>query len=564
MPDYDVLIRDGMVIDGTQSPRFRADVGIRDGRVAAIGRLSRASTAREIDASGLIVAPGFIDLHTHYDAQVFWDPHCTTSGWHGVTSVTVGNCGFGLAPVAPDARERAMQSLTRVEAIPIAAMREALPWDWTDFPSFVASLARTPKAMNLMVFAPLSPLLIEVMGLERAKAGELPTDAEHARLRALLHEAMDAGACGWSAQVMPPDGPQAFQLDFDGTPMVTDLMHDETCLQLAEVLSERNQGFIQATLALADPLHQVKLIERIAEVSGRPYIFNAVHPLWMLPERHHETIAWLDDCRRRGLRVYGHATTSRVGQVFELESFNIWDADDAWRDATLGTHDEQKAKFADPERRAALRAAIVSTTLPIASAKILAVARPEHAKYEGKTVEEAATMMGAPHPVDAMLDLAVAEDLETVFSVGGSNDFPGAVEDVLAHEFLMPGFSDGGAHTKTFTAGRFTTEIIAEFVRDLEMCSLEHAHWRLSTLPAHVAGLPDRGTLEVGKAADVIVYDLENLEVLPVEKVHDLPGGEWRRIQRARGYRHVLVNGEPTLEDDAEAPGRAGRLLRSQ
>jgi len=552
-----------MVVDGTQSPRYQADVGIRDGAIAAIGRLSNARGRREVDASGMIVAPGFIDLHTHYDAQVFWDPHCTASGWHGVTTVTVGNCGFGLAPVTAEARERAMLSLTRVEAIPLAAMRAALPWDWTDFPSFMASLKAIPKAMNLMVFAPLSPLLIEVLGLERAKAGECPTDVEHRRMRELMHEAMDAGACGWSTQIMPPEGPQAFQLDFDGSPMVTDLMHGETCLQLAEVLAERNEGFIQATLALADPVYEMELIEQIAKASARPYLFNAVHPLWIRPESHHKKIAWLDDCRRRGLRVYGHATASRVGQVFELENFNIWDADDAWREAAMGTHEEQKTKFADPARRAALRAAIVSTTMPIVTTRIVEVTRPENKQYEGKTAEEAAAMMGVPHAVDAILDLAVAEDLKTVFSVGGSNDFPGAVEDVMNHEFLLPGFSDGGAHTKTFTAARFTTEVISEFVRDLEMCSLEHAHWRLSTLPAHIAGLQDRGTLEVGKAADVIVYDLENLEVLPVEVAHDLPGGEWRRIQRARGYRAVFVNGELTLEDDKVADGRSGQMLRS-
>lgn len=563
MEEYDVLIKNGMIVDGTQSPRYRADVGILGGIIVAIGRLSNARATREIDAEGMIVAPGFIDLHTHYDAQVFWDPHCTASGWHGVTTVTVGNCGFGLAPVAPEARERAMLSLTRVEAIPLAAMREALPWDWTDFASFMASLERIPKAMNLMVFAPLSPLLIEVLGLERAKAGERPTDAEHRRLRKLMHEAMDAGACGWSTQIMPPEGPQAFQLDFDGTPMVTDLMHGETCLQLAEVLAERNEGFIQATLALEDPIYEMKLIEQIAEASGRPYLFNAVHPLWMRPESHRHKITWLDDCRRRGLRVYGHATASRVGQVFELENFNIWDASDAWREATMGTHEEQKAKFADPIRRAMLRTAIVSTTMPIVSTRIVEVALPENKQYEGKTAVEAASMMGVSHAVDAILDLAVAEDLKTVFSVAGSNDFPDAIEDVMGHEFLIPGFSDGGAHTKTFTAARFTTEIISEFVRDLEMCSLEHAHWRLSTLPAHVAGLRNRGTLEVGKAADVIVYDLENLEVLPVEVVHDLPGNEWRRIQRARGYRAVFVNGELTLEDDKVIDGRPGQMLRS-
>ena len=174
---------DGMVVDGTRMPRFRADIGIKDGRIAKIGRLRATDAAKTIDASGLIVAPGFVDLHTHYDAQLFWDPYCSISSWHGVTSVVIGNCGFGFAPVRPESRERAMLTMTRVEAIPYASMKAGMPWDWTTFPEFLDSIDRRPKAVNILPYVPVSPLLTWVMGMEEAKTRP-PTERRRARFAA--------------------------------------------------------------------------------------------------------------------------------------------------------------------------------------------------------------------------------------------------------------------------------------------------------------------------------------------------------------------------------------------
>src|SRR5258705_1637459 len=197
---YDVVVKDGLIFDGTGAPRVRGDVGITAGRIAAIGRVDASDAGEVIDAHGMHIAPGFVDLHTHYDAQVFWDPYLTLSGWHGITSVAIGNCGFGFAPVEPELRESAMRSMTRVEAIPYDSMRLGMPWDWVTFPEYLDSLDATPKALNVLPYVRVDPMLVHVLGLHDAKAGRRPTDEEHARLAKMLHESMDAGGCGWSAQ----------------------------------------------------------------------------------------------------------------------------------------------------------------------------------------------------------------------------------------------------------------------------------------------------------------------------------------------------------------------------
>src|SRR5439155_6365463 len=239
MPEFDLVVKNGLVVDGTGAPRFRDDIGIKEGRIAKIGHIPPHEAAKVIDADGLIAAPGFIDLHTHYDAQIFWDPYLTISGWHGVTSVVIGNCGFGFAPVRKQDAERAMLTMVRTEAIPLASMQVALKFGWETYPQFLDTLDRQPKGVNLLPYLPMNPLLGYVMGIEQSKTGRLPTDDEHTAMRRILHEAMDAGACGWSAQRLVPNGPSAVQRDFDGSPMNTDVMHDETCIEMAKVLSER-------------------------------------------------------------------------------------------------------------------------------------------------------------------------------------------------------------------------------------------------------------------------------------------------------------------------------------
>ena len=570
MAEFDTIIKGGTIVDGTRTPRYVSDLAIKDGRVAQIGGLRGSPAARVIDASGLIVAPGFVDLHTHYDAQIYWDPYCTLSGWHGLTSVVIGNCGFGFAPCEAKDQERAMLALTRNEAIPLGAMQLGMPWDWVTFPEFLDSVDRIPKAVNVISYVPLTPIYGWVMGWEEAKSRR-PTEEELKEMCRLVHVGMDVGACGWSAQVL---GPSSVQRDYDATPMITDLMTNEEILAFGQVLAERDDGFIE--LAYRETGEEgemieegtVKFFERLAQVAGRPVLYQAVQANVVDPEFHRQRIRWLEDCTRRGLRVYGQGNIHRNDIHLTFEDMNLFDDVPTWREVTLGTPAERKAKMQSPELRAALRAEWDSGTRPhsltqdaVANLVVLEVRDRKFEQYEGLKVAEIAANEGK-HVVDALLDLVVADNLKTEFFVNRGRDNAQYTGEVIRSPYVMAGASDGGAHVKFSTGGGFPTEMLAWLVRDKQEISLEEAHYKLSFLPAFLGGFHDRGFLREGAPADIVVYDLENLEMLPTEVAHDLPGGDWRRIQKAKGYRWTLVNGEVTLEDGKPTGTLSGKLLR--
>jgi N-acyl-D-aspartate/D-glutamate deacylase len=508
------------------------------------------------------VAPGFVDLHTHYDAQIFWDPYCTLSGWHGITSVAIGNCGFGFAPVEPELREYAMRSMTRVEAIPYESMRLGMPWNWVTFPEYLDSLDATPKALNVLPYVPVGPMLVHVLGLHDAKAGRMPTAHEHAQLAQMLHAAMDAGGCGWSAQRLPPTGPAAVQRDWDGTPMPTDVMNDETCRVLAAVLAARNQGVQQLTLTTHDIRHDLAHLEEIASISGRPLLHNVVQAFEDRPHVHRSAIQWLERCRERGIPVYGQGMTTDAGFTFTFEDWNLYDDSDAWMEATTGTTADRLHKLGDPSRRQGLKDRMPNVaTAPLETVTVLSPGSAETERFREMSVRQVADLE-SKHPVDAMLDIAVADGLRTTFFAAPPQGSSDLLREIVQYPHMLFGVSDGGAHTKFLTAGRYPTETLAQHVRDNEWITYEEAHRRLSGLPAQLAGFHDRGLLRLGGPADVVVYDASALAVGPSEVVEDLPGGEWRRIQRASGYHAVFVNGERILSDDTETGRHPGRLLR--
>ena len=670
MADYDIIIKGGTIVDGARTPRYTSDVAIKDGKIAQIGGLRGSTADQVLDAKGRIVAPGFVDLHTHYDAQIFWDPYCTLSGWHGVTSVALGNCGFGFAPSRVEDRDRAMLSMTRNEAIPYAAMKEGMPWNWVTFPEFIESLINTSKGVNCLTYVPLTPLYAWVMGWEEAKKRR-PTEAELEEMCRLINEAMDAGACGWSAQVL---GPNSVQRDYDGTPMITDLLSEHEVLTFAKILADRDEGFIElAYLNTGEegrPLGEDARIffEKVAETSQRPILYQTVTPNSVHPEQHRARIRWLESCAERGLRLYGQGNTRRGGFEMTFEDWNLFDDAPAWRDVTLGTKDERKAKMEDPEMRRRLKEEwdsgtrptqvipgsvgslivqtkntnidigatsdftklpatvsvgggnyflintrdgykLLSTLCPhqggtvgdegdmfvcdghgyqydkdggkcinaegfrmksyvvnVKDGRMIALVPDEKAAMSaevGQTVQQIADQEGK-HVIDALLDMVVEGDLATEFlAETQGRDAAQFTAEVLDSNLVVAGVSDGGAHVKFLTAGIYPTDMLCWLVRDEKMISLEDAHYKLSYLPAHFGGFKDRGAIREGAPADIVVYDLDKLEVLPSEVAEDLPGGEWRRIQKSKGYNWILVNGEITFKEGEPTGAMPGKLLRN-
>ncbi|MBV1932395.1 MAG: amidohydrolase family protein [Porticoccaceae bacterium] len=568
MSQYDRVIKGGTIIDGTRTrKRFVGDIGIKDGLIAKITEgkaIDPASADEVIDATGLNVVPGFVDLHTHYDGQLLWDPYLSCSSWHGVTSMAIGNCGFGFAPAHPEQRERLMLSMERVEAIPLACMKAGMDWDWETFPEWLDSLERRPKGVNVMSFVPLNPLMVYVMGIEDSKTRE-PTKEELAEMLRIMEESLDAGGVGYTMQRLG-DGFTSVQRDYDGTPMPTDTMSDELVLEFAKVLKGRGEGIIQLTQAKDDVVADLDFGTALAEASGCPVLWNAVQVNERHPHQHRRMLRFVDEAREKGLEVWMQAITTPNDLRFMLDDFNLFDGNGAWRDVTIGDVDTRISKMQDPELRAAVRedydhgsAPFVSG--PVSDLVIDSVTNKENEVYVGMTVAELGIAMDK-HPADAMLDLAISERLKTVFYVVPFNYDEGLLNEILQNEWTVPGLSDGGGHTKFLNYGRYPSSMIETLVRERGSYTLEEAHYRLAAMPAKAAGFNDRGTLEVGRAADIVVYDYENLKLLPTEIAHDLPGDEWRYVQKADGYRYIIVNGEPIYIDGECTGATPGKLLR--
>jgi N-acyl-D-amino-acid deacylase len=572
MAEFDIQIKGGTIVDGTRVPRYQGDIWIKDGKIAQIGGRSPGFAKKVIDAQGHIVAPGFVDLHTHYDAQIRWDPYCTISGWHGVTSVVLGNCGFGFAPCKPDFRDRSMLTMTRTEAIPYSAMKAGMNWDWETIPQYMESLNRAPKGVNVIQYMPTASLMTYVMGLDAAKTRPA-NEAERAEMAHLLDEGMDAGLCGFSIQRL---GVNSTQADFDGTPMVTDTMCDEDILNLARVLKKRDEGFIEITQGTTQTKNDLNFVETLAETAQRPLLWQAVAPARNNPEIHRRSLRWIAKNREKGLPIYGQAGTVRSGFAFSLENWNLYDYCPEWRELTVGSTEEKMAKMRNPELRAA---AVYATDNADNNFKALMNGLGGHPrrlvlqwvdnheeleKHVGKTLAQIG-MEENKHPVEAMLDLSLETNLKAEFlgpDRGFNADF--MAEIFTTSPYTFPGVSDGGAHTKFFTGGSFTTDFLRWMVRDTQKLTLEEAHYRMSALPAHAAGFRDRGMLREGLAADIVVYDLKGLDIEPDwvgEIVHDLPGGDWRRVQRSKGYHSIIVNGVETFSDGNCTGKTPGRLL---
>ncbi|WP_176590575.1 amidohydrolase family protein [Sphingobium sp. EM0848] len=557
---YDLIVRNGTIVDGTGAGRVVADLAVSDGRIVRIGDLGQQKALKEIDAMGRIVAPGVIDLHTHYDAPLHWDPYATSSSWHGTTSVVMGNCGFGYAPCRPEHRERYMMMMVNTEQVPYESQKQAINWEWESFPEWLAHLRAMKKGINVGMFLPLNPLLVYVKGDE--VKSRPTTDAERARMKQLLNEAMDAGASGFSLSLL---GNGNGHVDFDGTPVPTDVMDPEDAYCLAELLRERGDGIIQSLVQLRME-SRPDISEKLARISGRPVIHNVIMAVegsdnptpaqLELINRWKNTLDWVDRMEKEGLEIYLQSVTFRGWAEFKIEESTLFNAVPVFEEfSRCKTTSERMALAQNAEwRKAARESYRYEYFIPTGGGfekYILgsAIGSETYQPYEGMKVGDIAAKLDR-HVVDVFFDILVDTHMQVDFVLAEAQSRDGnKIEQILRHPRVIAGTSDGGAHVKMFVGGQYSTDLINWMVKEDKRLTLEEMHNILSARPARMFGFHDRGTLEEGKAADIVIYDLDTLGFERKYVVaNDLPGGDWRRTVPARGVDYVIVNGQVVMD----------------
>ena len=554
---YDLVIKNGMVVDGTGFSRYRADVAVKDGRIAEIGKVSAAAT-QTIDAEGRYVAPGVIDLHTHYDAQPFWDKLGTSSIWHGVTTVLMGNCGLTLAPLSPQNRDTMLATFCCVEDIPVRSLAAVVPWNWETFDEYLSVIDRG-FGMNMMPLVGHNPLRLEAMG--KAAWDRPATEDETAQMQRMLRQAMDAGAWGWSTTA------SATHAGPSGEPVPTRLATNDERVALGRTLAEFNRGIIEIlppSVITPDEADQ-KHLREVAMVSGRP-VFFLVFDAGM--RTYTETAA------KDGAQLYALMRAIPFNPKFTLKKTTFFSNLDKWDLVMQLRFEDRLAALANPDRRGELREAAMQRQrrrpgvpgrfVPWKSIVVSRVASASNRPLEGRSLVAIAEEQGR-HVADVMLDLAVDEKLETEFQLQSRSP----EEDVALAEFVktghaIPSQSDAGAHLNTnfCTAGE-STWVLAEWVRERQLLTLEDAIRRFTFQPARIMGLHDRGLVREGLAADLMVFDLDRIGVKEDEIVRDGPNGTPRRVQGAEGIDAVVVNGQVVLDHGQPTGTLPGRVLRA-
>lgn len=561
---YDLVIKNGMVVDGSGLPRYRADVGVRHGRIVTIGRI-RDRAREEIDADGQVVAPGFVDGHTHMDAQIFWDPLGTSSCWHGITTVVMGNCGFTLAPCAASDKHLVLRNLQRAEDIPPQAMEAGIEWRWTTFPEFLDRLAALPKGINYSGYVGHSALRTYVMG-ERAfeqAAGEDDLRAMERELR----DAIRAGAVGFTTSRSPAHETP------DGRPVASRLATWEEVRRLVGVMGEMNAGLFELAgegvdRAPGDPgLRDYHLrLRDLAVETGRPITFG-VFSRRSAPGVWRSYMALLDETAAAGGRMFAQVHTRWLSALLSFRTQLPFDDLPVWKDVRALPLDEQRRRLRDPDvrRRLVEAAGGRSDRRPVGTE-----ARPADYDWifvfdtvEGphRTVAAVARERGT-HPAETMIDLALERDLDLFFLQPIANEDQDAALELLRHPRAVATFSDSGAHVSQLMDASLQTHLLSHWVRARQAFTLEEAVRMLTLVPATQWGFADRGLIREGLAADLVVFDPDTIAAEMPEVVDDLPAGARRIVQRTRGIAATVVNGEVLLRDGKHTGALPGHLLR--
>ncbi|MGH7839657.1 MAG: N-acyl-D-amino-acid deacylase family protein [Candidatus Binataceae bacterium] len=551
---YDLLIRDGTVVDGTGRPGFRAHIGIRAGTIAMIGKTSERGD-HEIDADGLIVSPGFIDPHTHYDGQICWDPTVSASSWHGVTTVMMGNCGVGLAPCRPADREIATWDLVNVEGIPFEVLKRGVTWDWESFPQFMDAAARRGSAINLGFLAPLTPFRHYVMGeasMERAASVE-----ETASIRTLLREAIAAGAFGFTTSTAPQ------HIGYKGRPLACRQADRAELKAYASVLRELGKGTIELIanrrVDMIAP-DECELLDLLLTESGRQITWLVLRKFIHQPESYKELLRAAAGQIERGA-IPQLATMPLVTEMGLAQPSISFAPYPSWKGAFNASPAELRQLYGSREFREAFRRDLRGPGLFHGLWDLITVnvvKNPAMQDLWGKTVAQIAQARGADG-LDTFFDLALEDNLELIYTVIRTE----VPTELLGDARVLIGESDGGAHVDQFCTAGYSSDMIGTWVRDQQMLSLERAVQRMTSEAADFFGIRDRGRLTPGAAADLVVFDYDQIGCHPAEAVADLPGGGRRMIVKPRGVEHVVVNGRPIYEGSRYTGETPGSVLRS-
>ena len=551
---FDLLIRGGTVVDGTGAPARCADVAIRNGRIAAVGATS-GTADRVLDADGAVVAPGFVDIHTHYDAQVFWDRMLSISPWHGVTSVVMGNCGFGVAPTRPAHRELVLLTLEKVEGMSLDALRAGIgaEWPFETFAQYLDAIERRGTAINVGALVGHTPVRLYVMG-EEAMEREATAD-EVAAMRALVAEALRAGAIGFATSKSPT------HVGWEGRPVPSRVAAWEEIAALAGCLAEAG-NVMQATLGPGLFLDEFAAIQ---ERTGRPVSWTALLGGMLGPDGHRAVLERSAALQARGVRVIPQVSCRPLMLEFNLAAPFPLESMSVMKPAARADLAGKRVVYADPEFRRALREKIDGGLLTRAFHDMQITEHPPDASFAERRLADVAAERGV-HPVDLMLDLSLASGLQTRFRLAVLNTDEAVVAELLRHPATMLGLSDAGAHASQLCDACAPTALLGKWMREKRVLSLEEAVRRLTAEPADVFGIRDRGRLAAGLAADVTVFDPATVGCGPLRRVYDFPAGADRLVSDATGVRAVVVNGVVIREDgrdavDPEAP-LPGRVLR--
>ncbi len=555
---YDLLIKNGMLVDGTGAPARRADVAITGGKITEIGKVT-GGAATVIDADGLVVAPGFIDPHTHYDAQICWDGAVTPSSWHGVTSVIMGNCGVGIAPCKPKAREVAMRDLVNVEAIPFDVLNMGITWDWETFPEFIEAAARRNPSLNLGFLAPLTPFRHYVMG--EASIERAATPDETAKIKALLGEAIDAGAFGFSTTILNQ------HLGYQGRPLACRNASRDEYKAYANVLRDRGKGAIEIALtrkiAVMDD-EEYDLLDFLLRESDRHVTFLALFDRDDIPEAVRDTLRKAAPLIARGARPQTSplplTRDINMRSPFSFAAFPSWKR--VFEDKSKPA---QAAVYADPAFRNQFREELKR---PMAFGNwerinVHEVASPALKGLEGRSVADLAREQGKDG-VDAFLDLTLQADLDIEFTMASFNTRVDRMTEILNDKSVLVALGDGGAHVDMLCDAGYPTYLLGTWVRERQALTLEEGVRRLTSDPAEVFGVRGRGRLAPGLAADVVIFDADRIgSTNRGERRFDLPGGAKRMVMPSRGVEYTVVNGTVTWQDGKLTGAAAGQVLRS-